>query len=121
MSYTWIDKATADDGMAFGVAHSDYTAAEIEECLESFASMDRGDKIAQEHSRRLVRQIGTFSGSGGGSAASFNSGMPVKTKLNWYIGSGDQVQIWIRNGSGTVYTTGSAITINGDVWLKDSV
>jgi len=40
--------ASDDDAFEFGWAHSDYTAAEIEEALEASGSMDIGDKIAQE-------------------------------------------------------------------------
>ncbi len=121
-SYVWSDKAQIDDACAFGVAHSDYTSAEIEEALEAVTSIDLGDKIAQERSNRLVRHIGTFSGgetpaTTGGS--SFNDGKPVKTKLNWLMSIGDQLQLWVRNGSGVVYTTGGTITVDGNYWIRD--
>ncbi len=122
-SYSWSDIAAAiDDGCVFGVAHSDYDATEIEECLESFASIDLGDKIAQERSKRLVREIGTISSAGvvavGGSAP-FNDGRPVKTRLNWMMSTGDQLVMWIRNASGAVWTTGSRVTVAGNIWVKD--
>ncbi len=111
-----------DDGQEFGVAHSDYTAAEVEECLESQAAIDLGDKVAQEQSNRLVRSIGRMSGLGAtGGGRVFADGRPVKTKLNWHMSTGDQLNAWIRNGSGIVYTTGAALSIQGHVWVKDSV
>lgn len=119
-SYAWGGKQVADDGCTFGVAHSDYTAAEIEECLEETGAMDIGDKIAQEKANRLVREIGQI--SGGDSAAGgimFNDGKPVKTRLNWFMSTGDSLQLWIRNASGVVWTTGSTITIAGNLWVKD--
>lgn len=122
-AYSWSEiEATIDDGCTFGVAHSDYTAAEIEECLESFASMDLGDKVAQEQSNRLVREIGIISGphSVVGGGVSFNDGRRVKTRLNWKMVTGDQLGLWIRNASNVIWTTGSSVTIDGDLWLKDS-
>ncbi len=123
-SYIWSTiSATIDGGMQFGLAHSDYTAAEIEECLEVNASMDLGDKVAQEQANRLVRQVGTIGGTGTavvGTEASFNDGKPMKTRLNWLLSPGDQIVAWIRNGSGTIWTTGSSLSIQGDIWVKDS-
>ncbi len=124
LSYTWEDiAAVVDDGCEFGLAHSDYTAAEIEECLESQASIDLGDKIEQERSDRLVRTIGRISSYGNvaeGGSAPFNAGRPLKTKLNWKMSTGDALAMWIRNGSGTVWTTGSSIQAIGDFWIVDS-
>ncbi len=116
--------ASDDDAFEFGLAHSDYSAAEIEECLEASGSMDVGDKIAQEQANRLVRHIGTVSGAlagaqGGG--ANFNDGKPVKTKLNWLLAPGDSLVTWVRNGSTTIYTTGGFLETVGDLWVKDSV
>ncbi len=113
--------AATDDAYAFGVSHSDYSAAEIEECLEAAASIDLGDKVAQEQANRLVRQIGTFGNVatvGGG--ATLNDGKPVKTRLNWLLSIGDSLSLWTRNGSGTIYTTGTKIGFDGDLWVKDS-
>ncbi len=121
-SYSWSNKSIIDDGAAFGLAHSDYNAAEIEECLEANTAIDQGNKTEQEKANRLVREIGTF-GSGGmatdGGGVMFNNGEKVRTRLNWLMGIGDTVTLWIRNSSGTVYTTGSNITMNGDLHLVD--
>ncbi len=120
-SYAWSDLAVEDDGMSFGVAHSDYSDAEIEECLESATAIDLGDKVAQEKAARLVREIGTFGGNtdtaGGG--VMFNDGKPVTTKLNWLMAPGDQLKFWMRNGSQSNYTNGGKVLINGALWVKD--
>ncbi len=123
MSWSLADLgATSDDGQEFGVAHSDYSDAEIEECLESITAIDKGDKIAQERADRLVRTIGQMTGAPGtGAGLSFNDGKPVKTKLNWHMSIGDTLRVWIRNGSGAVYTTGASVLASGNYWLKDSV
>ncbi len=114
--------ATVDDGQEFGVAHSDYTDAEIEECLEAQASIDVGDKVAQERSNRLVRTIGQIVGNAGtGAGMNFNDGRKLKTKLNWRMGIGDTLSLWVRNGSDTVYTTGARLTGVGNIWVKDGL
>ncbi len=118
-SYNWSDVTTNDDGMTFGVAHSDYTSAEIEECIEAQASIDRGDKFAQEQANRLVRTIGTFQKASGASDGEFNSGKMTKIRLNWKMNTGDTLNLWFRNGSDTIYTTGSDILVNGSLWVKD--
>ncbi len=114
--------AGVDDGQEFGLAHSDYTDTEIEECLEAAASFDLGNKVAQEQANRLVRSIGIMTGSPGNDfGMSFNDGKPMKTKLNWLISSGDNLRLWVRNGSANVYTTGARLIVQGDTWVKDSV
>ncbi len=114
--------AVADGSMQFGVAHSDYTAAEVEECLEANGSMDPGDKIANEQSKRLVRRIGTFQSSEViQGEVTFNDGRPMKTRLNWLLSPGDRINVWVRNGSGNIWTVAGSIQSTGDLWVKDSV
>ncbi len=121
-TYSWSDiQQITDDGLTFGVAHSDYSAAEVEECLEANGSIDLGDKIAQEQANRLVRTIGTFSGlaTAAGGGITFNDGKPVKTRLNWLLSEGDTLNMWFRNGSSLVYVTGSSVLVDGSLWVKD--
>ncbi len=113
-AWAWIDRAAIDDGCQFGVSHSDYSAAEITECLTAANSIDLGDKIAQEQANRLVREIGIFAADG-----IFNNGERKRVKLNWRLNEGDNLTGWVRNSSGTVYTTGSGVSANGRIWVKD--
>ncbi len=111
--------ATSDDGFEFGVAHSDYSAAEVEQALEAVQSVDTGNKQALEQADRLVRTIGTFQGAAGsGAGLSFNNGNPKKVKLNWYIGNGEGINTWVRNGSPTDYTIGANVSRLGNMWIK---
>jgi len=123
LAYSLADLgATSDDGQEFGVAHSDYTAAEIEECLEAQTSIDIGNKVEMERANRLVRSIGVFSGQPGtGAGRDFNDGRPMKTKLNWRMGIGDKLRLWIRNGSANNYTTGALVVAIGNAWVKDGL
>ncbi len=100
---------TSGDGpISMGIAHSDYTAAEIEACLEAAAAWDEGDKVAQEAARRLVRTIGILTQE----ETALNDGQPVKTRLNWRIASGDTLGLWARN-RGIQTTTGAEIVMQG--------
>ncbi len=113
--------ATADDGQEIGIAHSDYQANEIEECLEASGSIDKGNKLAQEQANRLVRSLGFATESPGtGAGMSINEGQPLKVKLNWLLSTGDSLVMWVRNGSGNVYTTGATLAVIGNLWVKDS-
>ncbi len=101
---TWaIDQLTGPQGpLAVGVAHSDYSDAEIEEVIENLNSWDRGDKIARERANRQVRLIGVFGNSDGGIVEdhTLNDGRPIKTKLNWVLTTGDTLKMWVYNQGG---------------------
>ncbi len=112
-----VSGGTSPEGpVIFGLAHSDYTAAEIEECLEAGGSIDLGDKIAREQANRLVRRIGIIDMDPN---AIFNDGKPVKTKLNWLMAVGDQLSLWIFNKDQVTLTTGGLLTIDGKLVIVD--
>ncbi len=107
---------TAGEGpLVFGVAHSDYTAAEIVEALAA-TIVDGSDKIAAEQANRLVRKIGVFSGFD--TNETFNDGKSMKTRLNWEIQDGVSLNIWVLNNTGAILTTGAAIQANGHINLN---
>ncbi len=55
----WTEIKQAIDGaLLFGVAHGDYTAAEIEEAIEATLSINQGNMVAREQANRLVRILG---------------------------------------------------------------
>ncbi len=104
-----------------GIAHSDYTSAEIEEYLENTGSWNIGDKVNQEINKRLVRVIGIFPAAGQSLGTSvLNDGKPIKTKLNWSLITGKTLCVWVRNGgSAPVATTVPDIKVDGHInlWL----
>ncbi len=116
---TWtLDQLTAPQGpILFGVAHSDYTAAEIEEVIENTGSWNEGSKVQQEVAKRQVRVIGTYSAEVGAATivdVKFNQGKPVKTKLNWILTTGDTLKMWAYNLSASALaTTDPAMRANG--------
>ncbi len=106
---TWaLDQLSSTQGpITFGVAHSDYSDAEIEAVLENAASWDQGSKVEQEIAKRLVRQIGVFVSKTESAIedVEFNDGKPMKTKLNWRLNSGDTLKMWAYNISASALST----------------
>ncbi len=107
---TWSleDLTDLDGPIEVGIAHSDYTDAEVEECLEAGGSWDEGDKVAQEQARRLVRRVGVLTEE----ETALNEGRLVKTRLNWRVSTGDTLRWWARN-RGDALTTGAVVIISG--------
>ncbi len=118
---TWaLDGLTSSQGpILFGVAHSDYTDAEIEAVIENAGSWKEGSKVEQEIAKRLVRIIGTFV-SQDTLDVEFNDGRVLKTKLNWILNEGDTLRMWAYNLSGTpLATTDPQLRCNGhaNLWV----
>jgi len=118
--------AIGDGPILVGVAHSDYTDAEIEAVLENTGSWDQGDLVQQETARRLVRIIGKFeleavAGSTFGGASVLNDGKPIKTKLNWTLVTGQTLRHWAYNlGSSPIATTVPLLKVSGhaNLWSR---
>ncbi len=105
-----------------GVAHSDYSDAEIEEFLESSQSWNEGDLVAQEVAARKIRRVGMFGAPDDAEdTQTLNDGKPIKTKLNWILLQGQSLQMWVYNmGSAAVATTTPVVDAAGHVnlWPK---
>ncbi len=112
-AWSLIGITTGEGTMVVGVAHSDYTAAEIEECLEVSTSWDRSDKIAQERRKRKVRIVGSFPMNS--SDETLEQGLPITTKLGFKMEIGESLQTWAWNRSASVFTTGMRLEVTGGV------
>ncbi len=112
---TWSMIGVALEGpIVVGVAHGDYTAPEIEECLEVLL-VRPGDKIAKERANRLVRTIGVFDQNT--TPEQLNDGKSLKTKLNWSLG-GDAdglqgIQMWAHSLFGGTLSGGALLKFQG--------
>ncbi len=123
MSATWslsgFTEGTDIGPITVGVAHSDYSDAEIEAWLENSNSWKTGDKIAQEVSRRKCRIVGTFGTEAGSSASDINrlqDGRKIRTKLGWMLTTGQTIKIWAFNeGSQPLATTDPDLDVQGHV------
>ncbi len=91
-----------------GVAHGDYSDAEIEEWVENTGSWNEGDMVqSKEIGQRRIRSIGMFeSTTSATDGVTLNDGKPIKTKLNWILNQGQTLKLWAYNrGSANVATT----------------
>ncbi len=118
----WSAKdVVADEGpITFGLAHSDYTAAEIEEWFEIANGFVTGDKISRERANRQIREIGNmfFQLPDGQATVRFNDGRVKRTKLGWSIAEGQTIAMWARNNDGTILTTGTELLASGKVYCR---
>ncbi len=98
-----------------GIAHSDYTDAEIEAVIENAGSWNAGGKVEQEIAKRLVRRVGMFEipADISESAVLFD-GRLTKTKLNWSLQTGQTLRLWVYNTGQTAVDN----TVNPEVVLQ---
>ncbi len=108
-------EGTGDGPIVVGVAHSDYTDAEILEWIVNTSSWEEGDMIAKEVNRRKIRRVGTFGITGPAlSGQVLNDGKPITTKCGWQLSTGQTVRIWAFNaGSSALATTSPAVVTSG--------
>lgn len=99
------------------LAHSDYTAAEIQEFIDNadgFGETD--DLIAKEKSRRLIRYVGAFPGVDPDEV--LNDGRPVRIRGRFRVGAGDAVNLAVYNTAGAQLTTGTIVTCRGRFYYR---
>ncbi len=106
-SLSLFTKASGAGPIQVGIAHSDYSAAEIEAVLEATGSWDEGDLVQQELSKRKIRRIGIFDIPDDATEVSvLNDGKAIKSKLNWILNQGDTLSLWGYNlGASALATT----------------
>ncbi len=106
-----------------GLAHSDYSNAEIEEFLETTGSWNEGDLVqTKEVAKRLVRRIGILDATPSlERTVTMNDGKAIKTKLNWVLLQGQSLRLWAYNtGTANVATTVPNVHAAGhaNLWPK---
>lgn len=107
-----------------GIAHSDYSDAEIEEFIETVSSWDEGNLVeGMEVRRRLIRKIGIFSepSSATDETVVLNHGNPIRTKLNWMLRTGQTINLWAYNmGTAPVAQTVPVVHCQGhaNLWPR---
>lgn len=105
-----------------GVAHGDYSDAEILEFMTQTGSWNETDLIAQEISRRKIRRVGAFEQPEDAEDAQvLNDGKAIKTKLGWILSQGQTLKTFVFNsGTANVATTTPSLVVNGhaNLWPK---
>lgn len=123
---TWslgnLTDAFSEGPITVGLAHSDYTDAEIEEFLEVTGSWDEGNLGHQEQASRRVRVVGTFPSSDQAlGVTTLNDGKPITTKCGFMLLTGQTAQFWAYNsGSNALTVTSAELTVVGhaNLWPK---
>ncbi len=116
--------AAADGPILVGIAHSDYTDAEIEAWIESSQSWNEGDMVAQEVAKRKIRRVGMFRAPVGATAGDIqvlNEGKPIHTKCNWILNQGQTLKQWAYNvGTSALATTVPIVSAQGhaNLWPR---
>jgi len=107
--------------LVVGVAHGDYSDAEIEAWIETTDSWDEGNLIEQEVGARKIRRIGVFEADsvvGAIDQVALNDGKQITTKLGWMLLQGQTLRIWAYNtGTAALATTVPTIHAAGHVNL----
>ncbi len=110
---TMQDITTGEGPLRVGIAHGDYSIAEITEALD-VTILSPDNKIEQERKRRLVRTIGKVSEA----QPTHNDGKPYRLKVGWVTGDGEVMNMWTRNVGGGTMTTGAKIEAEGLLYGK---
>ncbi len=123
-SMSEFTQATGDGPIMVGLAHGDYTDAEVEEFIEQTGSWAEANLVGREVANRKVRILGTFPSAAGAGVASeavaLNEGRPIKTKLNWVLTTGQTLRLWAYNlGASALATTDPAVRAQGhaNLWV----
>jgi len=106
----------ADAGpILVGVAHNDYTNAEVEEFLENVNSWDRSDLVqSREIGKRFVRQIGIFEMPDSVTdSVRLNDGRKIHTKIGWMLQSGQTLKMFSYNLGAVGMSGASAPNVAG--------
>ncbi len=90
-----------------GIAHSDYTLAEIEEWIELSTGWSQADLRSKEISQRKIRRVGSFSTADAdpNSTQVLNDGKPIKTIAKWVLAEGQTVALWYYNQGSQAFAT----------------
>lgn len=99
-----------------GLAHSDYSDAEIEAWVELTDSWDTSNLTEQEIRRRKIRRIGTFAGAS--VSETLNDGKPIRVPLRFRVEESKTLKFWVFNQSGAALNADFECPISGQVYAK---
>ncbi len=113
-----LEGQTAGEGpIHVGIAHSDYTDAEIQEYLDVDPT-ERHDKIAQERVKRgaQIRKFGRFGiGTEGGPNTVLANGTLQRKPLKFVVNEGKTLSVYATN-RGVGNTTGREVKASGTIY-----
>ena len=103
------------EGVRVGVAHSDYSDAEIEEWIENAGGWDEGNLVSQEIMKRKIRDLGSINNLSNGR---LHDGAVKRTKLNWVLTEGDALDYFAYNTEDVALGANGVIWFEGSAWLR---
>ncbi len=111
------------EGLVFGMANGELSAAEIEECLEAIGPLDRNDRVAHERAMRKVDTLGVLkqpsASSTEGSFENAQGGRIMTSTKRWTYSDPEGYTYWIYN-LGPALTTGATaqlLATHYGVWV----
>ncbi len=119
-----LTQAAGQGPIMVGVAHSDYSDAEIEAWIENTGSWDEGDLVNQEIAKRKIRRVGVFDPQGEDTTVAtvaLNEGRPITTKCGWILLQGQTLKQWAYNlGTAALATTNPSYRVQGhaNLWPR---
>lgn len=118
---TWsLDNGVKGEGpIIVGVAHEDYTDAEIEAWIENTGSWTPFNLVQREIAKRKIRMVGSFANDGGTTLSTerLNDGLPIKTICRWSNGDTQSLKIWAFNKAGGSLTGAARVIVVGSAFL----
>ncbi len=114
---TWtIRDGTVNEGpLQIGLAHGDYTVAEIKEWLDVDLS-NPANLIAREQGGRKCRRTGFFQQGLGAAGEVLNDGKMIRTRLKFLMNDGVSLDFWVHNQSGASLSGGATVIVSGTVY-----
>ncbi len=100
---------------SWGIAHGDYTVAEIQEHL-GVSLLGPANKIEQERSRRLVRNVNSFESDPTEVDQIRSTDGEKRVKIRFMIEDGNHLNIWFKNRTGVAFTTGATLEWSGTLY-----
>ncbi len=118
-SLSFWTPGAGDGPIVVGIAHSDYTDAEIFEWINNDAGWEEADEIGQEVAKRKIRIVGEFlAPADSASISRLNNGNKVRTKCGWQLTMGQTVSFWAFNtGFSALATTAPLVNVTGQANL----
>lgn len=104
-------EAAEDGPILVGIAHGDYSTAEIEAWVENLGSWDEGDLVQQEVAKRKIRKVGIFPTGDAVDHIVLNDGKPIHTKCGWMLVTGETLRLWGYNMGTSNLSGGTTPTV----------
>ncbi len=113
LAWSLSDHTAAEGPIEVGLCNGDLTTGECAEALDAVPT-SMSDVIAMERLRRPIRRAGMFAGLAADEV--LNDGKPIRTKFRTFLDVGIELNAWVRNLDDSSLTSGSLVTVVGNVY-----